>query len=82
VACELLESVAYGADAAKGAAYSRAGLQCTATAEGAGSAWATAWSGTYYSYSCISGRQLAAFNWGTQYTYAPVSTLPLVKPGG
>jgi hypothetical protein len=70
VGCEVLESVAYGADAASGAA----------TAEGAGSAWANAWTGTYYAYSCISGSQLAAFNWGRQYAYAPTSTVPLVKP--
>jgi hypothetical protein len=82
VSCELLESIAYGADAAKGASYGRAGFTCTATAEGAGSQWASAWTGTYYAYGCVSGSQLAAFNWGAQYAYAPASTLPTVKPGG
>jgi hypothetical protein len=82
VACALLEAIAYGADAAKGATYSREGFTCTATAEGSGSAWAAAWTGTYYAYACISGSRLAAFNWGTQYAYVRASTLPLVKPGG
>src|SRR5438105_6344330 len=82
VPCELLEAIAYGADAAKGAAYNRDGFTCTATAEGAGSMWASAWTGTYYAYGCVSGSRLAAFNWGAQYSFAPASTLPLVKPGG
>jgi|GEM_PF-1385985 len=82
VPCELLESVAYGADAAKGASYSRAGFTCTATAEGAGSMWASAWTGTYYAYGCLTGSQLLAFNWGAQYAYVHASTLPTVKPGG
>ena len=82
VSCELLEAIAYGADAAKGATYSREGFTCTATAEGAGSMWAAAWTGTYYAYGCIAGSRLAAFNWGAQYAYVPASTLPLVKPGG
>jgi hypothetical protein len=80
--CETLESVAFGADAAAGAAYSSAGFACTPTAEAAGSMWAAAWSGTYYAYSCVFGNELAAFNWGMHYSYAPPSTLPLVKPGG
>lgn len=79
--CEVLESVAFGADAAQGGSYARAGLACTGTAEGAGTPWASAWSGTYYSYACTSGNELAAFNWGAHYTYSPPSTLPLVKPG-
>jgi hypothetical protein len=82
VSCEVLESVAYGADAAKGAAYNAAGFTCTPTAEGAGSTWVSAWHGTYYAYSCVSGSELAAFNWGAQYAYVPASTLPTVKPGG
>jgi hypothetical protein len=80
--CEALESVAYGADAAKGAAYSRSGFTCTPTTESAGSKWSAAWAGTYYSYACISGNELAAFNWGAQYIFKPPSTVPLVKPGG
>jgi len=82
VACEVLESVAYGADAAQGAAYSRDGFTCTSTAEGAGSMWASAWTGTYYAYACVAGSKLAAFNWGAHYAYVPASKLPTVKPGG
>lgn len=82
LSCETLEAVAYGADAARGSAYSRAGFTCTPTAEGAGSTWMSAWTGTYYAYSCVSGSELAAFNWGAQYAYAPASTLPAVTPGG
>jgi hypothetical protein len=80
--CEKLESVAYGADAAKGAAYTRAGFSCTASAEGAGSKWAAAWGGTYYAYTCSSGSLQVAFNWGTDYTYVEASSLPAVMPGG
>jgi hypothetical protein len=82
VSCELVESVAFGADAAKGAPYGRAGLSCTATAEGAGSMWATAWTGAYYAYACAAGNELAAFNWGQSYAYGPTANLPLVNPGG
>ncbi len=80
--CSALEAVAYGADAARGAAYSRAGFSCAATAEGSGSTWASAWTGTYYAYSCASGAQRLAFNWGTQYAYVPASTLPTISPQG
>lgn len=82
LSCETFEAVAYGADAAKGSVYGRAGFTCTPTAEGAGSTWASAWTGTYYAYSCVSGSELAAFNWGAQYAYVAASTLPTVKPGG
>jgi hypothetical protein len=80
--CEVLEQVAFGADAAKGAAYSRVGFSCTAIARGAGSKWESAWTGTYYSYSCVAGNELAAFNWGPHFAYVPPTTLKLVKPGG
>ncbi|HMK97687.1 MAG TPA: hypothetical protein VK425_09095, partial [Acidimicrobiales bacterium] len=56
-----------GADEAKGASYRSAGFSCEATAEGAGSEWASAWAGTYYAYSCADGAAQAAFNWGTGY---------------
>jgi hypothetical protein len=82
VECPMLESVAFGADGAKGAAYSRAGFSCTATAEGAGSTWANAWNGTYFAYTCTAGSELAAFTWGERYVYSQASALPLVKPGG
>ena len=41
---------------------------------------ATAWSGTYYAYNCAAGAQQIAFNWGTQYTYAPVDILQTIRP--
>ena len=37
-------------------------------------------SGTYYAYSCAAGAQQVAFNWGTQYTYAPVESLQAIRP--
>ena len=82
ITCETFESAAYGADGARGAAYNSAGFTCTPTTQGAGSMWASAWTGTYYSYSCVSGHELAAFNWGMQYASEPASALPLVRPGG
>jgi hypothetical protein len=78
--CAQAESVAAGADAAKGAPYSRAGFSCTSLTEGAGSTWASAWTGTYYAYNCASGGQQLAFNWGAQYAYVPASTLPTISP--
>lgn len=78
--CGVAESVAFGADAAKGGSYSRAGFACSGTAEGAGSTWVAAWTGTYYAYSCTSGSQQVAFNWGTDYAYVPASTLPTINP--
>ncbi len=80
VSCTVLESVAYGSDAARGAAYSRAGFSCAATAEGPGSTWASAWTGTYYAYSCANAALRLAFNWGTQYAYVPAATLPTISP--
>ena len=57
------------ADRAKGAPFSVAGFACTATKEGAGSTWASAWGSGYYAYNCNDGAAQAAFNWGTDYTY-------------
>lgn len=80
--CTVAESVGFGADAAKGGSYNRGGFSCTGTAEGAGSTWASAWTGTYYVYSCTSGSEQVAFNWGTDYAYVPASTLPTISPSG
>jgi hypothetical protein len=67
--CGVAASVAQDADSAQGAPYASDGFSCTATAEGAGSAWSSAWGGTYYAYSCADGSEQVAFNWGTDYTY-------------
>jgi len=78
--CTLAEEVGYGADGAKGAAYSKDGYSCSSTAEGAGSKWVSAWTGTYYDYTCADGGAQIAFNWGTHYAYVPASTLPAITP--
>jgi hypothetical protein len=57
------------ADGAKGAPYKTDGFTCTATKEGAGSTWASAWGSAYYAYNCADGAAQVAFNWGTDYTY-------------
>ncbi len=57
------------ADQAKGAPYKADGFNCTATKEGPGSTWASAWGSGYYAYNCADGAAQAAFNWGTDYTY-------------
>ena len=67
--CSTADEVMNGADAAGGASYNLDGYTCNATAEGSGSAWASAWGGTYYAYSCADGSDQVAFNWGTDYTY-------------
>ena len=67
--CTSVQPVEASADTARGAPYSKDGFSCSATAEGAGSPWASAWSGTYYAYSCKNGSAQVAFNWGTNYTY-------------
>jgi hypothetical protein len=67
--CDVAATVAQEADSAEGAPYTSDGFSCTATAEGAGSAWSSAWGGTYYAYSCADGSDQVAFNWGTDYTY-------------
>lgn len=67
--CAVEALLARGASKAKGAAYSTGGFSCSATSQGAGSTWASAWGGTYYSYSCVDGNEQVAFNWGTDYTY-------------
>jgi hypothetical protein len=67
--CDVAASVAQDADSAQGAPYASDGFSCTATPEGPGSAWSSAWGGTYYAYSCADGGEQVAFNWGTDYTY-------------
>ena len=67
--CAQVTNAAAGAVKAKGKTYEDDGFKCTATREGTGSAWAAAWDGTYYSYSCKDGAQLVAFNWGKHYAY-------------
>jgi hypothetical protein len=67
--CGVAATVAQDADSVQGAPYASDGFSCTATAEGAGSAWSSAWGGTYYTYSCVDGSEQVAFNWGTDYTY-------------
>jgi hypothetical protein len=67
--CDVAATVAQDADSAQGAPYASDGFSCAATAEGPGSAWSSAWGGTYYAYSCADGSEQVAFNWGTDYTY-------------
>lgn len=67
--CSVAATVAQDADLAQGAPYTSDGFPCTATAEGAGSPWASAWGGTCYAYSCADGSEQVAFNSGTEYTY-------------
>jgi hypothetical protein len=67
--CSTADTVLQGAVNGRGSAYSADGFACSATSEGAGSEWSSAWGGTYYAYYCVSGSQQVAFNWGTDYTY-------------
>ncbi len=55
---------------AQGGNYTIDGFSCSATAQRAGSAWASAWGGTYYEYSCKDGSEQVAFNWGKNYIYS------------
>jgi hypothetical protein len=64
------EKVLVGSDSARGATYQADGFTCASTKEGAKSAWASAWGGTYYAYRCVSSSKQVAFNWGADYTYA------------
>ena len=65
--CTAADETGLGAPPADGRAYNADGFRCTATAEGAGSEWASAWSGTYYAYDCVAGAAQVAFNWGPHY---------------
>lgn len=69
-ACDAVDYVAASAPSADGAAYTSNGYSCAGTKEGAGSAWAAAWSGTYYAYVCTFGSQKLGFTWGKDYVYA------------
>ena len=66
--CTQADAVGIGAYKAKGGAFSADGFSCTAQAEGAGSEWASAWTGTYYAYDCKAGATQVAFNWGPHYS--------------
>lgn len=68
--CTQADAVGVGAFQARGAAYKADGFACTGAAAGAGSAWASAWTGTYYVYNCQAGAAQVAFNWGPHYSYA------------
>jgi hypothetical protein len=66
VSCPTAAEVASGSDRARGAGYSAQGFKCQATKEAAtGSPWSLYWAITYYAYTCKSGSQQVAFNWGT-----------------
>ncbi|MGC1184408.1 MAG: hypothetical protein WBA31_04545 [Candidatus Dormiibacterota bacterium] len=80
--CQAAATVAARADKARGAPYQVDGYSCTANKEGTGSAWASAWAGTYYAYSCANGSDQVAFTWGTNYTYGSgaASASPLSSP--
>ena len=67
--CTEADLTGLGAPRAAGGAYNADGFRCTATAEGAGSEWASAWRGTYYAYDCTAGAAQVAFNWGPHYGY-------------
>jgi hypothetical protein len=79
--CTEAALVAAGADGAGGKGYHADGFACTATSEGAGSEWASAWGGTYYAYSCQDGLEQVAFNWGKDYTYATITNPADVTSG-
>ena len=67
--CNQADATGRGAPSAGGRAYNADGFRCAATAEGAGSEWASAWKGTYYAYDCTAGAAQVAFNWGPHYGY-------------
>jgi hypothetical protein len=83
--CTVAEKVLMGSEPARGAAYQANGFTCASTKEGAGSAWASAWGGTYYAYDCAKGSEQVAFNWGSDYTYAgagsTTTTVPRMSDG-
>ncbi|MGO9658604.1 MAG: hypothetical protein ACLP7F_09655 [Acidimicrobiales bacterium] len=68
--CAAADAVGTGAFQSRGAAFHAAGFACTATGAGAGSEWASAWTGTYYIYDCRAGAAQVAFNWGPRYGYS------------
>jgi hypothetical protein len=62
--CAQADAVGLGAYQAMGRPFAADGFNCKANAEGAGSQWASAWSGIYYVYNCKAGLAQVAFNWG------------------
>ncbi len=74
--CEVAVTVAATAGNAKGTAFSLDGFSCTAVVAGSSSPWASAWSGTYYTYSCKNGDEQVAFNWGSNYAYGSGESTP------
>lgn len=74
--CEVATTVAATAGNAKGTAFSLDGFSCTAVVAGSSSPWASAWSGTYYTYSCKNGDKQVAFNWGSNYSYGSAGPTP------
>jgi hypothetical protein len=68
--CDVAAMVGPPSGSAAGGSYSINGFSCTATQEGSGSPWASAWGGTYYAYSCKDGAEQVAFNWGSHYVYS------------
>lgn len=60
--CAQVPTVAAGADRARGASYSAAGFACAAIAQEPSNSY---WLSAYTTYSCRSGNDQIAFNWGT-----------------
>jgi len=83
--CAVAEKVMMGSESARGAGYHADGFACASTKEGADSAWASAWGGTYYAYDCVNANEQVAFNWGADYTYggagATVTAVPRSSDG-
>ena len=71
-----------GAYQARGAPFHADGFACLATAEGAGSQWASSWQGTYYAYHCSSASAQVAFNWGPHYDTCGASATRDESPSG
>ena len=65
--CAQADALGIKAYEAKGGPFAADGFNCKARAEGAGSEWASAWSGTYYAYNCKAGLVQVAFNWGEHH---------------
>ncbi len=65
--CAQADALGIGAYEAKGKPFAADEFNCKADAEGAGSEWASAWTGTYYAYNCKAGLVQVAFNWGEHY---------------
>jgi hypothetical protein len=66
--CTQADALGIGSSKANGTPFAADEFTCKANAEEAGSQWASAWSGTYYSYNCKARLVQVAFNWGEHYT--------------